>query len=516
MKMKRLIKSASKKLQAFQRCILGNGKQQQATHTTLPPHQETDVRDKSVQQLEQAQTCVLASHPNGAKEITGSTDSSAHGMFDGFDSQAKHNYTSEPSKVRISHDGSKSCIAVFPTSSLMEKLQLAVLDRRELVNAQQEAEARLADLDQDFRHLRRDIHHVEFDIAEIEAEDSEHEQAGLDEMRIQALHLRQEQTDIDSERKDIKRRLDELFESHRAQQHDLFADLDSLFVNCNLLEPAASSGDDAAASILGDGRPEQTRSNSSTSGPSANAEDAGSFPTGNDHIVLHRKSRVDDLRSAAIPSRCLKQALRLQEPDPKELLLHQYRTKRTQLNLAERAFDARGDKVDQEAEERNRRLAAGEETESDTAFDIRQLESTRRLTHALIEAEAAYEKLKTEAVADGLQLEDSDLESGFVDDVEDGYRISIEEELCASVDPARALYWLQGIPEDTPSMLEDLSMAGSGTLGTEELCDIEADNWDAKTVEIADSRSMVAVGRARTRIEKWRATCASMGQNMYG
>ena len=40
--------------------------------------------------------------------------------------------------------------------------------------------------------------------------------------------------------------------------------------------------------------------------------------------------------------------------------------------------------------------------------------------------------------------------------------------------------------------------------------DTEVDEWEATSVEISDTASMVAQGRAKRRIEKWRAYCDSI------
>ena len=126
-------------------------------------------------------------------------------------------------------------------------------------------------------------------------------------------------------------------------------------------------------------------------------------------------------------------------------------------------------------------------------FDLRWLKHEQDLTHELIEAENALAEVKTAAIAAGVELAEDDKASGFIDDVADGYRMSFEKELVASVPSATVKNWLSDIPDlASPSFNDRVD---------------QTDDWEAEDVKISDSVSMVAEGAERRRIDKWREVC---------
>lgn len=130
---------------------------------------------------------------------------------------------------------------------------------------------------------------------------------------------------------------------------------------------------------------------------------------------------------------------------------------------------------------------------SQSTFDRIDLLNVRHQTFALIDAEAAYEHAKSQARALGICGNDLDQESNFVDDVEDGgYLESLEAELLDSVDREFIEGWRTEIGGDE----DDKTLQGQ-----------DSDEWDAKTVEISDSISLVDQGRNRRRIDRWREVC---------
>ncbi|KAK4549446.1 hypothetical protein LTR36_006443 [Oleoguttula mirabilis] len=134
---------------------------------------------------------------------------------------------------------------------------------------------------------------------------------------------------------------------------------------------------------------------------------------------------------------------------------------------------------------------------------MRQVRDTQELTRHVANAEKAYEVAKAVAISNGVQLPGSDVHSGFIDDVDDRYRVSLEQEMRATVDDARVLKWLQQVLD-----LGEDELQGAEEQGVAPADGVELDDWDAKTVEISDSSSMVAEGFARKKIDSWRATCA--------
>ncbi|KAK4634779.1 hypothetical protein CLAFUW4_00110 [Fulvia fulva] len=123
------------------------------------------------------------------------------------------------------------------------------------------------------------------------------------------------------------------------------------------------------------------------------------------------------------------------------------------------------------------------------------------MTTFLIQAEQEYSTAKAALVAAGVQPPGSHIESGFVDNVDDGYRISEECDITGCVDIKRIESWLADLPDIELSAhdTEDESAAEPGDI----------DRWDFVEVALWESRSMVAEGAARRRIDKWRAQAAA-------
>jgi hypothetical protein len=127
-------------------------------------------------------------------------------------------------------------------------------------------------------------------------------------------------------------------------------------------------------------------------------------------------------------------------------------------------------------------------------FDLRWVQKIQELTREIIEAESALSAAKAAAVDGGIDVPMDDRASGFVDDVADGYRMSMEQAMIGSVPSPKIKDWISGIPEvASPSFNEHSN---------------EADDWEAEDVEISDSVSMVAQDAGeRRRIDKWRQVC---------
>ncbi|KAK3111930.1 hypothetical protein LTR53_012325 [Teratosphaeriaceae sp. CCFEE 6253] len=206
--------------------------------------------------------------------------------------------------------------------------------------------------------------------------------------------------------------------------------------------------------------------------------------------VLRHKARVDDLRGSETESET-GGATRAE----KERLILEYRSQRSRLQAMEDIFDVRDDRFDGEANERALKIEAGEEVESTLAFDHEQLETTRRMTRQIIDAEEALDSAKMAAIAAGVQVPGSEVESGFVDDVDDGYRTSLEEEMVRAVDREGIEKWMALAPEGYTDDDVDVEV------------DVDVDDWAARSMDLCDSASMRALGPERRRIDIWRAIC---------
>ncbi|KAK5125486.1 hypothetical protein LTR85_000596 [Meristemomyces frigidus] len=175
-------------------------------------------------------------------------------------------------------------------------------------------------------------------------------------------------------------------------------------------------------------------------------------------------------------------------------LKNAYWTAEQRLDEAQVAFDRREHDRAEEWQANYDAVERGEEAadSSPEEFDLRWLKRNQELTHEVVEAETALAEAKATALAAGIEVGAEDQTSGFVDNLEDGYRVSFEHDQIVSVPEPKVSKWLSNIPDQASPTSPDM---------------VEVDEWDTQTVGISDSVSLVAEGPDRRRIEKWRRIC---------
>ena len=130
---------------------------------------------------------------------------------------------------------------------------------------------------------------------------------------------------------------------------------------------------------------------------------------------------------------------------------------------------------------------------SKSEFDRIDLSNPRNLTAAIIEAEASHEYAKSQARALGIMGNDVGQESNFVSQESDGYRESLDAAICAGVNRDYIEAWSTEV--------------GDRRHDYEDPEGHRSDKWDAETVEISDSISLVDRGRNRREIDRRRKIC---------
>ncbi|PPJ58806.1 hypothetical protein CBER1_10449 [Cercospora berteroae] len=142
-----------------------------------------------------------------------------------------------------------------------------------------------------------------------------------------------------------------------------------------------------------------------------------------------------------------------------------------------------------------------EDDEEKAAFDLHWFQRNREITRELIEAEEQLAKAKAEALALGVEIRLEDQASGFSvgEDEEEGapdIRESWEGEATAAhFSRTKVDDWLGTVDEQSSS---------------EQIGDADTDDWDAQEVEISESRSLVAWGPPRKKIDKWQQDCTRL------
>lgn len=375
-------------------------------------------------------------------------------------------YTTGSPKVITVNDSAKACVALLPDLDLAEKLQHAVLQDRDLTEAERECDEKLGQLHITNKRLARAIEDTEARIAKLQQDNIDIASNKIHKLHTKLENLQQKKSDVDKQMKACNQSLTSKHMEMLYHIHLLLGRFDSMLVESKILQPENERDEqetdtqiDAPSTGLDDVRE-----------PLLADIDCGS-DSGSDGLNV-----LDTEPDFGVAAR----------------LVSRFQSVQTRLRVMEHAFDSREERFDDEIDERSRMQEAGEDVESDSAFDLRQLRTTQRMARQITEEEEALESAKAAAVAAGVQLPGSDIESGFVDDVNDGYRVSWEADAVDSVNPKRVSMWARDVPEED----------------TEELAQADIDDWEAESVDISDSMSMVTDGPARKRIDRWRAACA--------
>lgn len=363
------------------------------------------------------------------------------------DLQDAPTYTEGSSRVVMAHDGTKACLALLLTDDIVSKInQIATLNRK--VEGLQ---------------CKFDDAAGEFSMAQICLEESS---ALIDvtEDSDEQTQVREETTKWEETRDKASKRKEQI-EEHlniykgnldfsREESQELFEralDQAGLFTSKSEDEDAVeiSTGSEAQFSALSEQRSDIT---SNTDKTVISVEHLNRLATYED--MLERENLLQTLQDK---------------------------------------FDTRRETYNQEFVDYSQAVEDGNCSLSRSEFDGICLSNLRDLTKALADAERGHEYAKFKARALGLVGNDWEQESDFVDDPDDcDYLESLEAELCGGVDRDFIEAWSAEVSDcEDPDNLEDQ----------------DNDEWDAETVDISDSISLVDRGRNRRRIDRWREIC---------
>ncbi|KAL9000727.1 MAG: hypothetical protein Q9169_000763 [Polycauliona sp. 2 TL-2023] len=166
----------------------------------------------------------------------------------------------------------------------------------------------------------------------------------------------------------------------------------------------------------------------------------------------------------------------------------------------EQEFDARQGVYEQQNARFQEMIREGTCTMTQTEFDHADFETTRGLTIDFREAEQRYEEALTRRGKFGPNDEQQD--SDFIDDEDDGYPLSGEDDGIVYAPIARINKWLEGIPDALPDM-EALEMAPNPHC--EQAYQEGLQDCDIRSARMSDVYSCHDWTRNRRRIDRWRA-----------
>ncbi|KAK3707725.1 hypothetical protein LTR37_011902 [Vermiconidia calcicola] len=413
-------------------------------------------------------------------------------------------FTPGPSQIILASGDDKRYIALLPDVSLAEQLRKAVSENERLRAAEIRKAQQLDDLDRDFNNLGHDASNVEVKIAEITSSVRKADHTEMERLNCELVELQGTRTKIDEQRQAADRALNEKWRDHSQEVGVLLSLLGDVFAESGLMQ--MQDGDspqvDAAVTAVAIEEPGEptTTSFAHNAAPSSYISSGSRSRYDSDgEYEPRREPSMSELKATDVSNERLEVADKERQADR---LRYNYRMQRGRLHAMEMQLEERGEIFDQEALERDRKVATGESAETQVEFDHRMLRLTQAFTQDIAEAEADFEEAKDAAMAAGVQIPEA--ESGFVDDVNDGYRLSCEDSMKAGVNLDCLTQWLEALP-DIDLLLE---IYGTSKDRSSSLAEgVEVDDWDARTVDICDSWSVMEIGHARKRIDRWRRAC---------
>ncbi|KAK3714042.1 hypothetical protein LTR37_008071 [Vermiconidia calcicola] len=393
-------------------------------------------------------------------------------------------FTPGPSQIILADGGDKRYIALLPDVRLAEQLRKAVSENERLRAAEVQTAQQLDDLNRDFDNLGHEASHLEVQIAEVSSSVSKADPTEVERLNCELVKLQGTRTKIDEQRQAADRALNEKWRDHSQDVGVLLCLLGGVFAESGLIQ--TETGDspevDAIATAVAVENP----------GSRSRYDSDGEYEP-------RREPSMSELKATDASNEQLEVADKERQADR---LRYNYRMQRGRLHAMEMQLEERGEIFDQEALELDRKVATGESAETQVEFDHRMLRLTQAFTQDIAEAEADFEEAQNAAVAAGVQIPEA--ESGFVDDVNDGYGLSCEDSMKAGVNLDRLTRWLEALPGIDPLFETD----GTSRDRSSSLAEgVEVDDWDARTVDICDSWSVMEIGHARKRIDRWRRAC---------
>jgi hypothetical protein len=380
-------------------------------------------------------------------------------------SRPLHLGASQSQEPSPSHEHTKLLLDI----NVEERLRACVIENRCLRAQEEKVDKDLAPADNKLASLRRQIAHLEKQIREIEGLGARHEMERLPDLYAK-LRSRQEVYDrLSAEYGKVERNLEQNWREQRRHVHELL---------------------NAFGELLGFEEVQDGLDNGPSEGPLLNIRSILEDEAVRDG--LPRKPRTEGVPQQNEKATTDHPSIDIGSAGPSRPV-DNYLNKRLQLHDAEYVFYNRQKVFDQERRRRREQIAAGEEIESQTVFDHGQLQATRTFAQYLARAEAEFQAVKAEAIANGAQVPGSDVSSGFVDN--DGDRPSLEADEEGTFNLERIAHWVESFSK----VANEYQSTDEGTADG-----VEVENWCPKDIEICDSWSARADGKYRLKIDRWR------------
>ncbi len=358
-------------------------------------------------------------------------------------------YTDGEARIIGAHDGFKNCFALLLNEDMVSKLQAIT-----------EASRRLNLIENDFEDAKLQATVTEVNMNQIkdslEATDNEEEadriRAAIEQEESRLSQANEKRDDLEFDVTNLKHSL----EASMAYSHDFF---ERVLGEANLL-------------AITEPEPEAVPSALQTPIP----------------ISRRNSTALSQSSQSSISS----------EERNRRALCEEVEFKINALQKLEYEFYHRRRKYEQEREVWRQEVQEGVCQVSKSVFDNACLADQSQMTRNLIEAEEARDDAVSRAWKLGVLENNSERSSHFIDDVDDGYSLSLETSMKATVDRGFIDDWINGVSESREKLILQLD--------SEE--DESGDaKWDVRSVGMSESFSIVAESRNQKRIRRWEETC---------
>lgn len=389
-----------------------------------------------------------------------------------FNGEDETDYTEGPARMVIASDGVKeACGSLLITLPLSQSIQTALLAGRAFAKMERVAERRREVLGKLIDDLTAEIANHNLRLLQGNAGDDESKQ---EELRTALNNLEQMLEENKLRQQRIQSDLEHRGRILRNVQREANEQLEA-FVCAQLLEPEDEMPDTPIEDL--DLQKEYQAFITPSDAASVVTITATPLDTSRKHMFVVRPEPAEEQKR-------------------KKEITEAVFGAQERLQAAQAAFDRREEDRANEWTANNEAAARGEDPMDSTPedFDLRWVQRIQELTRELIEAESAFSVAKAAAIDGVINIAMDDSASGFVHDVADGYRMSMEQGMIDSAPVPKIDDWMSEIPD-----------AASPSFNEQTHDDSE---WQADEVQISDSVSMVAYDAGdRKRIDKWKRVC---------
>ena len=452
----------------------------QSFKTKLPPKTSGDIESGLSNTTQHPPTSDILQHCSGHErsestlrdlgdDNTQSIDPPLHGLIE----EGVNQFTEGPARFVKANDGSKECMALLVTDTLVARLRDVYEDSHHLSGKQ----GPLAYARREAQCLESSIHHISelIEIAENHGE-VEELQKTAQQQETQLLKIRQRRDELEKGAKELERNVTS------SKAHILWV-LDTAMKEADLLEehrpltPVAMTDIESNAGIQEEMRQEIYNEKGKKSGKqnaAQNVTEGADFPKQHSVISADRDevpAELQSLRQAAWES---------------------YNETLVTMHNVQALFDNRQESYETDLADYQQGFTNGIYNISRSDFDRSKIRYGQKVTRALIDAEEAFEAAKEQAQAVGAIGSDYDDETSCFGCYEESWPESQLASYLATKDWGNVHDWLAELPE--PSNPEEPAPESESP---------EVDEWYADEVDPADSISQVDFDDCRRNIDRW-------------